>query len=630
MKINVFMVLAAGAVVASAFSAFGVTVATTADNNSYDLAAPATYSGGVLPAASDTVRLASGQATYTCSEDVTFGMIYFSGNGQTIDLSATPGRTITLGNSNDGIYPWGNNRSLALVGGTYFFSNRGKLVVTDNPNASVSLSGGAVVTNVGTVKVRGSATDTAGATLSLAGSGTLLDTFGVEDNYSGPVSYSYTGDPMETGVGIDVSGGAIIRAHASGDYGGCFNPSGVTIVRKAGSAIEVTKGYAYIGSRQPGTIVHITDGGNFTTASDLFVSDNVTRGDNHLRVDNGGTANLKSVNISGRNDKPNGTNTWLEVVSGGSVTVGNDVSLCGTNQHVVVSNGTLSVAGNLKIGNFTSDRGHEVRISGASSSLVNNKGYFFYSGSGHRFTLDDGAVLSRGDIYFTNGATDAADGRHGHKLEVLGGARLSLTGSLHFRDYNGGRIVSNGNTLRVASGGEVSSDKSITLRCADNTVSISNGTVVCTESFSAGGNETSNNGTVYPSSGGRVILEGETPRLACSGTGTFNDGVTILFHPSASGFTTTAPVLTFANIVSDGTAVLSFEGIRQLQKTLRETKTYTLAEATGAKGSVGFTDAQIAAANETLPEKCHIGKSPDGKRLLLKVSVELPTRFIVK
>ncbi len=630
MKINAFMVLATGAVVASAFSAFGATVATTSANNSYDLAAAATYSGGTLPAASDSIRLANGNATYTSSADMTFAFIYFGGNGQTIDLSATPGRIITLGSSVDGIYPYGNDRSLALVGGTYFFSNRGKLVVTDNPNASVSLSGGAVVTNVGTVKVRGSATDTAGATLSLAGSGTLLDTFGVEDNYSGPVSYSYTGDPSETGVGIDVSGGAIIRAHASGNYGGCFNPSGVTIVREAGSAIEVTKGYAYIGSRQPGTIVHITDGGNFTTASDLFVSDNVTRGDNHLRVDNGGTANLKSVNISGRSDKPNGTNNWLEVVSGGSVTVGNDVSLCGTNQHVVVSNGTLSVAGNLKIGNFTSDRGHEVRISGASSSLVNNKGYFFYSGSGHRFTLDDGAVLSRGDIYFTNGATDAADGMHGHTLEVLGGARLSLTGSLHFRDYNGGRIVSNGNTLRVASGGEVSSDKSITLRCADNTVSISNGTVVCTESFSAGGNETSNNGTVYPSSGGRVILEGESPRLACSGTGTFNDGVTILFHPSASGFTTTAPVLSFANIVSDGTAVLSFEGIRQLQKTLRETKTYTLAEATGARGSVGFTDAQIAAANETLPEKCHIGKSPDGKRLLLKVSVELPTRFIVK
>ena len=630
MKSNAFMVLATGAVVASAFSAFGVNVATTADNNSYDLAAPATCSGGVLPAASDTVRLASGQATYTCSEDITFGMIYFSGSGQTIDLSATPGRTITLGGSS-GIYPYGNNRSLALVGGKYFFSNKGTLQVTvsSNPNTRVSLSGGVVVTNVGTVKIRNVATDSTGPTLSLAGSGTVLDAFSIDDDYSGPISYSYTGDPMETGVGIDVSGGARIRTHASGPYGSCFSPSGVMIVRGEGAGIEATtRGYAYIGNKQPGTIVHITDGGSFTSEIDLFISEGAARGDNHLRVDNGGTANLKSVNISGRNDKPNGTNNWLEVVSGGSVTVGSDVSLCGTNQHVVVSNGTLSVAGNLKIGNFISDRGHEVRISGASSSLVNNKGYFFYSGSGHRFTLDDGAVLSRGDIYFTNGATDAADGRHADTLEVLGGASLTM-GRLYFRDYGAARAASNGNTLRVASYGSVSCT-SITLRCADNTVSISNGTVVCTESFSAGGNETSNNGTVYPSSGDRVILEGETPRLACSGTGTFNDGVTILFHPSASGFTTTAPVLTFANIVSDGTAVLSFEGIRQLQKTLRETKTYTLAEATGAKGSVGFTDAQIAAANETLPEKCHIGKSPDGKRLLLKVSVELPTRFIVK
>ncbi|MBR0056980.1 MAG: hypothetical protein IJP66_06585 [Kiritimatiellae bacterium] len=614
---------ATAAVLATASTANGAVVPTTADNNSFDLASSATYSGGSLPATGDTVRLV-GANTWTCSADMTFAQFYFSASGQTIDLSATPSRTITLGGTTC-FYPWGSGRSLSLVGGTYYALAKGIVNIAGEGVSRMSLSGGVVVTNAGDVAVRKKdAADTAGAALSLAGAGTLFETAGdFRDYYNGEVAYPYTADPAETGVGLDISHGARLLVSAK-----TFQPSGVALVRGDGSSLEVAKDYAYIGLQLAGTILHVTDGATFTAGGTTHIPNNAANGGNHLRVDDGATASLQTVYLGSWNAY--GHDNWLEAGPGGTITTAGELHVAGTNNHVVVSNGTLSVA-SCNIGCNPTDRGHELRVYGASASLTHpSLGLVFGQGSGHRFSIDGGAAISiPGDFYFARGGTDAGGTNTANTVEVENGATLAVGRHILFRNYNGDWVAANGNTLRVASGGRVTC-ADLRLRSIGNTVCVSNGTIICSGEFICGGEESGNNGLVVATSGGRVILEGSTPRIEGAGACRLNDGVTLVFRSSESGFTTESALLSFPGFATDGTASLAFEGLEALVRELDAATTYTLAEATGANGRVAFTDAQIAAANAALPEGCRVAVSADGKSLVLKVSPIIATTLVVR
>ena len=590
-------------------------------DGSFDLASSEAW-GATFPGLSDVVQLNDKDATYDVSKDLSIAQIYFNRSGQTIDLSGHSDVTVTLSGST-GIYPYSNGNSLSLVGGKYYFENKGMLVVTStgwgtNPNNHMQLSGGVVVTNVGNVRLRYSGTSVASPSLSLSGAGTVLDAMGFVDNYSGPVAYSYTGDPTEEGVGLDISGGARFTIHyASGyDY---FKPSGVTIVRGEGSVLESTTSYSYIGLVRAGTIVHVTDKGTFKAAT-LLIPNN-DNSNNHLYVDDGGTAQFSVVYIGGWGTS--GADNWLEVAPGGSVDVGTQLYMAGTNNHVVVSNGTLHVGTSSMIGKNPTDRGHELKVYGPGAMIDDpSLFYIFAAGSGHRFTIGGGASVSIAkSTYISNGTTDADGTNTAHTVEILDGSRLDITGNFNFRSYDS-TVAANGNTLRIASGGEMTCTRMV-LRCVENSIVISNGTLCCSDasqSLLCGGDENNGKGHVVSARGNRIVFEGEMPRLYGPGQASISDDSTLVFRPSTNGFTTTSALMSFSTISIDSSTSLVFEGIDELRKSLKKSKTFILLEATGDTGAVGLSDAKIAAANATLPEMCALSMSSNRKRLLLKVT----------
>ena len=593
-------------------------------DGSFDLASPDAW-GEAFPGQSDSVQLNDKDATYTVSADLSVAQIYFNRSGQTIDISGRPGVTVSLLSTfpGSGIYPYSNGNSLSLVGGKYDFANKGQLVVTStsfntNPNNHMQLSGGVVVTNVGNVRLRNGGTSTASPLLSLSGAGTVLDAMGLYDNYSGPVLYSYTGDPTEEGVGIDISGGARLTTHFETGYE-YFKPSGVTIVRGEGSMLESTKSYSYIGSLQAGTIVHATDKGTFKAATLLIP--NTDKRNNHLYVDDGGVAQLSTLYLGGWGTS--GADNWLEAGPGGSVSVSGIIYMAGTNNHVVVSNGTLQVGSSSTIGKNATDRGHELKVYGPDATISDPSLYYIFSnGSGHRFTIGGGASVSIGkSTYLTNGTTDADGTNTAHTVEILDGSRLDIAGNFNFRSYDG-TVAANGNTLRIASGSEMTCSRMV-LRCVENSIVISNGTLCCSDadqSMYCGGNENNGKGLVVSARDNRVVFEGETPRLFGYGQASIIDDSKLVFHPSTNGFATTSALMSFSTISIGASASLVFEGLDELQRSLKKSKTFILAEATGNTGAVGLSDARIAAVNETLPEMCVLSMSSDRKRLLLKVT----------
>ena len=255
-------------------------------------------------------------------------------------------------------------------------------------------------------------------------------------------------------------------------------------------------------------------------------------------------------------------------------------------------------------------------------------------GSGHRFLLDGYATNSvSSSFYIANGTSDESGAYTSNTVEIVNGSMLELTNdNLYTRNYANGTVAANGNTVRIASGGKLRC-REFVLCCADNTLVVSNGTLECffSDALMCGGTQTGGSISV-PTTGARVILEGENP-LICStgssGTAYFRDGTKVIFRPSPNGFTTSAALMSYTSYSTDGTATLAFEGLADVQKNLRRTAIYTLAEARGASGTVAFTDEQLAAATGLI-DGCRLYKSDDGKRLLLRIRANRGTVFTVR
>ena len=596
-------------------------------DGSYDLASDTAW--GTKPAETDSIQLNDSGATYGFSKDTTFASIYFNASGQKIELPA--GRKVTLGSTDTGIYPYSNGNSLELNGGTYDFSGTGKFAVSDttwgvNQNNSIVLTNGVVVTNTGTVRVRYGGNNTlAGPALRIAGRGTLLySASGFQDNYSGSVSYSYTGDPTEKGVGVDVCDGArfVVRHVSGGEY---FKPSGVMLIRGAGTVCEVPDAYAYVGVLRDNTVVHVTDGGQFTIKDTLLVPNDSRFHNGRLYIDNNGVVTANTVYLGSWSTY--GCDHAIIAGPGGTFSA-NNIYVSGTNNWFVVSNGTMTVGRSVSLGFKASDRGLGLKIYGPSASYTDPTLYYpFASGSGHRLLVDGGASLTiAASAYVSNGSTDAPNVYTSNRVEVVGGSTLTINGGFNFRNYQN-TVAANGNTVRVADGSMFSCVQ-ILIRCTDNALVISNGTVTCSSTgmaFICGGTEGSVS-AVRPT----VVFEGETPRLSGNGTAYFYNDPILRFNLTPNGYATDSARMTFGNYHVDSGATVTFEitGVEALQRALRASATYVLAEATS--GTVAFPAARIEAANALLPKGCTLKKSNDNKQLLLHVKAMRGTYVTIR
>ena len=624
------------ALLAMPFALFGVTFPNA--DKSYDIYSAAAWGDTAYPDTTTTIMITEKNATYTFSEDMTFGMLYFNGANMKIDLTSTPERKITLTSASSCIYPYSDSKSIELAGGYYYASNRGQFVCITttydkNPNTSITLSSGVIVTNAGVVKVKNGPIWGTGPALIMKSGAKLYATGYTSTYFPGEVAYTFTGDPTETGVSADISGGAqLFKTVESGEF---RTGSGVMLVRGEGTLVNVLAGSARIGS-ESNSVLHVTDNAQFLVAGTIRLSDSVSASNGRLYIDNGGHVECATAYIGGWG-KSYGMDHHLIAGPGGSFRATNIVYLNGTNESVVVSNGTLRL-NKLSLGNFTTDRGNMLKLYGPSASLVfdttSSFASFLASGSGHRFVMDGGATYSTSQpLYISSGRSNVSGTYTSNTVEIVNGSKLTMTESLWMRNYAAEIIAANGNTVRVASGGELEC-RSFQLCSADNTLVISNGTVTCVNAtaFKAGDTQSNKDDTiVVPATNGCVILEGETPLLRgtdSAGKAYFRQ-MELRFHPSPSGFTTSAALVSFPLYDSNDTASLAFEGLEEVRKNLEKTATYTLLEATHANGTVSFTDAQIAAATG-LSAGCTLYKSADNKRLLLRIRPDKGAVLVVR
>ena len=612
-------------------------------DGSFDLASVEAWDGN-FPYAECAV-LNNADAVYGVSTNVTFQVIDFAGARMTIDLSATPERKVTVQTSDSAFYPYYNGASLTLKGGFYYFPSYGKFAACSTTldtttSTSITLSDGVVVTNAGTVWAKNATTWAGGPALVMKG-GAKLYSRGLDSRYSGPVEYSYTGDPTETGVCIDISDGAQFITGVNRVSGNVlYTGGGVMLVRGEGTLFQnIGNGYTYVGYQNDNAVLHVTDGARFIATNEaVSICNHAARRNVRLYVDNGGSATAHVVYLGGLGKNKSGKDQHLIAGPGGTINVNftskSRLYVTGTNNYVVVSNGTLNLSG-LTFGSATTDRGHEFKIYGPSATLgMSSISSLIAGGSGHRFVLDGGANISNDSFYFANGTSDESGTYTSNTVEIVNNSKLALSTDIYFRNYAASVVAANGNTLRIATGGELNCRK-VFLWCEDNTIVISNGTLTAFsyEALTCGGTTTSSqSGITVGTSGARVILEGENPLLRGTNTSAkaiFNDGTKVIFRPSPNGFTTSAALMSFVTYATDGTASLAFEGLADVQKNLRRTAIYTLAEARGASGTVAFTDEQLAAATGLI-DGCRLYKSDDGKRLLLRIRANRGTVFTVR
>ena len=454
--------------------------------------------------------------------------------------------------------------------------------------------------------------------------GAKLYARGFDNRYSGPVESSYTADPTETGVCVDISDGAQFFAGVDRVSGNAFySGGGVMLVRGADTLCRITAGYAYVGYHNDNSVLHVTDGAQLVSTNEsMLICNSAARRNVSLYVDDGGSATANVVYLGSWSSF--GQDMHMVAGPNGTIDIRSRLYVAGTNNYVVVSNGTLRLA-NITFGFKNTDRELELKLYGPSAHLdISSIASLFASGSGHRFVLDGGAVHeTSSSFYFANGSSATSGAYTSNTVEIVNGSRLVMGDSFYTRNYANGTVAANGNTVRVASGGELAC-KSFQLACADNTVVLSNGTLSCSfsDAFVCSSDQHNKENTlIVPTTGARVILEGENPLLQGTGsssTAYFRYGAKIIFRPSLNGFSTAAALMSFGTYSTDGTATLVFEGLEEVQRNLTHTATYTLAEARKSAGTVAFTDAQLAAA-EGLPSGCTLYRSSDNKRLLLRV-----------
>ena len=608
-------------------------------DKSYDIYSAAAWGDTAYPTTSDTILINEKNATYTFSQDMTFGFLYFNGANMKIDLTSTPGRKITLSNSGSCFYPYSDGKSLELAGGYYYASNGGKLICITttkdmNPNTSITLSSGVIVTNAGSVHVKNGPRWGTGPALKMKG-GAKLYANAYDNYYPGAVDYTFTGDPTELGVSADIADGAqlvILNSIATG--------GGVMLVRGEGTLVKTIPANGNAGNVTVGSdsnnVVHVTDNAQFLVAGTLITGNSRAVTNSCLFVDDGGYFEAGGTTYMGSYGQGSGFNNSIIAGPGGTFCAKGRTYVYGTNNCIVASNGTVQLRNSLSLGGKQTDRGCTLKLYGPSAVLeFTNYASFLASGSGHRFILDGGATYSTSSsLYMSTGTSDVSGAYTSNTVEIVNGSHLTMTDSIWMRNYAGDVVAANGNTVRVASGGELTC-KALYVYCADNTVVVSNGTLTCSHAngLHCGDQISNKDGTiVVPTTGARVILEGETPLVRSTDNGStayFRDGTKVIFRPSPNGFTTSAALMSFGTYSTDGTASLVFEGLEEVRKNLDHTVTYTLAEARYSTGKVAFTDEQLAAA-EGLVDGCRLYKSADGKLLLLRIRANRGTVFAIR
>ena len=335
---------------------------------------------------------------------------------------------------------------------------------------------------------------------------------------------------------------------------------------------------------------------------------------------------------------PGGTNT-IVVTDGSTMTVNGTIFAGGylANSYscaneVIVSNASLSCA-RVMLG-FQPGATHNVfRLIGQdavyTASHSGSPYYIFGKGGYGLFEMDASSwtYLSNG-LYFGYEASDAAYSSPGNVVRLKNGAVLrTVDGSAGNSMMIGTKAASSvSNRLEVLSGSTIQT-RSVWLTSADNTIVLSNGTLACAASFTAGYNV---DGAALITNG-TVLVQGETPSLAVTNAATFRSGSILRFELPQSGAAYAEPPVVAKTFTIDETSSLEIDAAAFVAavKSAAELRRTTVTLVRTTEG-VSVPDSVLARANATLPEGCSAKICENNCVLRLTVAANAGLLLLVK
>ncbi len=410
----------------------------------------------------------------------------------------------------------------AFSDGVLEFSTSGLNVVSN----SISGTGAVIVTTTGTVRLTAANTYVGGATYGLFGT---LVRDGVLDVATGG-SISHTGADLFVGEDagddgtLSITGGSVaakdvIVGHFGASQGtltmsaGSLSTDGSLIIGADADGNGLSTGVATItgGTATVGSVLEVGHGGS---GSLTMTGGSLTSAETLVGINAGSNGNISvsgsaTLTTTGNMSVGYGvTSGTLSVGSGGTVTVGGELSGAGTT--------TVAAGGILRSGTGGSG--------GTVTTNVTNNGQMFFNTSGtstfSNVISGSGTLTKQGSGEVT---IDAAQTYSGGTTVQGGALRVSAQGSI--THANAAMTVSSGGSLVVEGGGVVSGDSSVS-----GTASVTSGGSWTTRDLTLSGA-----GALSIESNGIVVTTGTLASSGTSATVSVHDGTLQIGDSGATG-----------------------------------------------------------------------------------------------
>ncbi len=470
------------------FTAFAETTFPDSDG-SHDFASAAAW-GGSLPDAAAFGGDAAGATYGAATGDASFTSLALLPGLRTLDLSATPGRRVTLAQAANGdALALSANSTNEIRGGVWDFANRSCLAFRhssgETRNAQLTVSGGAVLTNVAHLVL--SAAKCASNRLVVCDGAAVYSDISSTADSSQSTRFGWGSRADRDGSSLEIlSGGRYVLS--GGIIYWLYNVwtpdpvrSDFTLrVSGEGSLFKVADGGGFYmgGDKLSGDRLIVEDGGEMSLAGSLYFGYYPTANDMRVIVD-GATFGARSLYVNDMASE-HGDDNVMEIRNGATATVAlvASVGRQGVRGALVVSNATLNcnraIVGNVdtQVGTSATNRfvlrGRDARLNYTHTGTLQ----FFGTGRDNRFELTEDAAFryDAAQLYLAiQGAPTNCT------LSVADGAALRSTQAF-FAGYNANE---RGNRLEVGAGGTVEV-KSVTIQGEGQGVAVSNGTLSCT------------------------------------------------------------------------------------------------------------------------------------------------------
>ena len=609
-----------------------------------DLASTADWGQTPIPAATERPKFDK-SGTVTASEDISFAGLYFNlypNKATVFDMreakSGSASRTVTLSDSITMDASHNNaNGSITFQGGVWNVTGN----LTPYRESTVTACDGARMAF--SERIMPSAKTAPKIKFVFSGQGTAISA--ARASLQQGAGWGSDGNRLEVrdGATLTLTGGSsTVPALATIENN--YASDMVFLVTGEGSTISISSENvpAWIGG-QPSTPslrhrIQVEDGGLLDISKGKISVRQYpgrTSLSNAVSATSGGTILAKTVVLgdsTGADQKILGnvfavTNGGVAEVSGtfyvGSYSRGNTL---------LVENGTFRAAKIPVVGRYANDQTNVVRIAGADARFEAYTNFnattavLCWLAPNCRFELDGAkwtyGVAARTILY----GGDNSNATYGHAtLSLENGAEYVATGDFWVNHMN---YAAPTNRVLVGSGSLLSADGDIRCYSTGNEIAVSHGVL------QVGGNMTVTTETLSTQIGQNgangVSVEGANGRIAAT-NGTFSIALqsTLRFGYPVEGYATgVVPVRAKAfSISSDSVIVVDGVAERIENPALHETEIVTLIE---TENGATIPDAVLAAANATLPERCRLRKSADGKSLLLKVAKDSATVLFIR